>query len=42
MDFFMAQETLLIFRVLMKALFFDFYRLTYFVLESPVADPQLM
>lgn len=38
----MAQEILLIFLVFMKALSFDFYCLTYFVLESPVADPQLI
>lgn len=38
----MAQEILLIFPVFMKAFYFDLYCLTYFVLESPVADPQLI
>lgn len=42
MDFFMAQEILLIFLTFMKALSFDLYCLTYFVLESPVTDPQLI
>lgn len=42
MDFFMAQEILLIFLVFMKAVSFDLYCLTYFVLGSPVADPQLI
>lgn len=42
MDFFMAQEILLIFLTFMKALSFDLYCLTYFVLESPMTDPQLI
>lgn len=42
MDFFVAQEILLISLTFMKALSFDLYCLTCFVLESPVADPQLI
>lgn len=38
----MAQEFLLIYLVFMKALSFDLYCLTYFLLESSVADPHLI